>query len=362
MRPSILFFSPLAVAAAGLFITACGDDETAAIAVPPRPVRTTVVEAGSPTVTRSFSGLVDSTEGTSIAFEVGGRVIEVQAKEGIRYEKGAPLARLDSSEFENQLNSARAQMTEATQSLRRVQQLFETGNSSKSQLESAIAAEKGASTNFKTAEKQVADSSLKMPYAGVIGSVGIDPQMIVSAGQAVMSIQGEGGMQFDVGVPAAVIETLKVGMDANISLGDFPDDPFAAKVDSISPQISTNTTYPVTLSFVDEDKRIRDGMDGEAQVSLPNPFGEVIRIPAGCVATTPDSGKFVWRVDKEVAADVASLGRVQRQPVEIGALRDGGTIEILSGLEPGQIVVSRGVHRLEDGQQVSFEGPGGDAN
>ena len=349
MRRSIISFPSLLVLVSGPFLTGCGDDNAAPAQLPPRPVRAIVVEAGSSTVARSFSGLVDSAEGTSIAFEVGGRVIEVLGKEGKRYEKGATLARLDSSEFENQLNSARAQMTEATQALRRVQQLFETGNSSKSQLESAIAEEKAASTNFKTAEKQVGDAVLKMPYAGVIGSVDIDPQMVVSAGQTVMAIQGEGGMQFDVGVPAAVVETLQVGMDATILLGDFPGEPFAARVDSISPQISSNTTYPVTLSFAESDQRIREGMDGEAQVRLPNPLGEAIRIPAGCIATTSDSGTFVWRIESDGDGGAA---RVHRQTVEIGELREQGTVEILSGLEAGQRIVSRGVHRLEDGQVV----------
>ncbi len=315
-----------------------------------RPAICIVVPEPSTSIERAFSGVIDSVDGANLAFEVGGRVVEVPAKEGVRYREGEVLARLDTSEFENQLSAAQAQLTEARQNLRRTQQLFETGNASQSQLESAIAREKGASSNFISAEKRLNDATLRMPYAGIIGTVNIDEQVVIAAGQAVMTIQGEGGMEFDISVPAEMIQRIEPGMKATVSLGSIPGESFSAEVDSVSPEVSVNTTYGVTLVFAKQDERLRKGLDGEALLSLPHAGGDVIRIPVECVATLPADATFVWVVERR--AGDPETGTVSRRRVEIGQLREKGTLEILSGLEPGEIVVSRGVHRLEEGQEV----------
>ena len=333
-----------------LILISCDQKEPPEVVI--RPVRTMLVKEPAPQVERSFSGLVDSAEGTGIAFEVAGRVIEVIAKEGIRYEKDAVLAKLDATEYENQLRGAEARLTEARQALRRAQQLFETGNTSKSQLESAIAAEKAAQSSYNTARKQVDDTVLTMPYPGVIGAISIEPQMVIGAGQSTMTIQGEGGMEFDAGVPAEVIDHISLGMKARIKLGGLPEESFPATIESITPQASQNTTYPVTLRFDQTDQRLREGLDGEAILSLPNPNGSVIEVPAVAVATFPGKDRFVWIVAPREGSE--EIGVVSRRIVKTGNLRKEGGIEILEGLDPGDRIVTAGVHRIEEGQEVSL--------
>lgn len=339
----------LCASALALILTGCGKEE---IEPDPlvRPVVTITVPERSARIERAYSGVVDSVEGTGIAFEVGGRVIEVNAKDGVRYEKGAILAQLDTRELRNQLNSADARRTEARQNLRRSQQLFETGNASQSQLESAIAQEKSAVSSYNTALKQLEDATLKMPYSGVIGSVNIEVQTVVSPGQAVMTIQGEGNMEFDTSVPAEFINLIEVGMKAEVRLGIVPERTFTAVVDTVSPDIAENTTYPITLQFQEDDARIRTGLDGEAIMMLPNPAGKTLSIPAVCVATLPHAEKFVWVV--KLGGEGRGTATVHRRTVTTGSFRPDNRIEVFSGLSPGEVVVSRGVHRLEEGQVV----------
>ena len=312
-------------------------------AVQPRPVHTVTVESPSHTVQRSFSGLVQAAEGVGIAFEVGGRVIEISAKEGVRYEEGSVLARIDDAEYRNQLIGAEAQLTEAQQNLRRTQQLFETGNAAQGALETAIAQEKAARSNYNSAKKRVEDSVLEMPYDGVIGEVYVDAQQVVSTGQTAMSIQGEAGLEFEIGIPAEIVSGVKPEQTAQIVLGTLPGKQFPATVRTVSPQPGQNTTYPVTLRFAKVDDRVREGMDGEATLELANPNGYATTIPATCVGAGPGEAKFVWVYDE---------GRVSKRPVATGELREGGSIEITEGLEKGDVVVSRGVNRLRDGQEV----------
>ncbi|MEO0445163.1 MAG: efflux RND transporter periplasmic adaptor subunit [Verrucomicrobiota bacterium] len=331
-----------------LFLLSCGPEETEIPATIIRPVESTVVEKPKATIERLFSGLVSSAEGTDLAFEVSGRVTEVIAKEGVRYEKGDPLARLDKTELENQLSGAQAELTEAKQDLRRTQQLLETGNASKSQLESAIAREQSAQSSYRSTEKRVKDSVLTMPYPGVIGTVSIEPQMVINSGMTVMTIQGDGGMEFEIGIPADSISDFRVGMKGSIQLGSIPDRSFPAEVDAISPQVTQNTTYPVTLRFLKQYPDLREGMDGEAGLTLQNPTGMVILVPVESVAALPGDTRFVWVVEETNPGQ----GVVTRRPVEVGNLREDGLTEIRSGLTPGDRIVTRGVHRLEPSQEV----------
>lgn len=334
-----------------ILLSGCDEDKP-----PPEPVIRPVVTFEVPEIDseiqRSFAGVVDSVRGTGIAFEVGGRVVEVIAKEGQRYEAGKILARLDTREFQNQLNAANAQLVEARQSLRRSQQLVETGNAAISQLESAIARERSAQSSYISARKVVEDATLKMPYTGVIGSVTIDQQMVIAAGQTVMTIQGEGVKEFQIGVPADLIGSFLTGMKGTIELGSLPGATFAARVDSISPEVGSNTTYPVKLAFSEEDERIREGLDGEVTLSLPNPLGDTLAVPSTCVAAMPNAEKFVWVVNP--IAEKSGYALVNRRVVDIGALREKGRIEIVAGVAAGEIIVARGVHQLEENQEVKL--------
>ncbi|MEM7697776.1 MAG: efflux RND transporter periplasmic adaptor subunit [Verrucomicrobiota bacterium] len=348
LRPLLVgVFLPGAIA-----VVSCQKQEEAAVPRKPRPVITYEVPAASDVVRRSFSGLVDSASGAGIAFEVSGRVIEVIAKEGESYAAGDVLARLDTTEYENQLNAARAQQTEAQQNLRRTQQLFETGNAPRSQLEAAISAEQSASSNFKTAQKRITDSTLRMPYPGVIGSVMIDAQTMASLGQPVMTIQGESGMEFVIGVPARAIDTLEVGQTCEVSIGSIPDEVFEARIDSISPQASENTTYPVTLTLNSEDPRIREGLDGEASIFIPAPEGKSVAIPASAVVTDPEGKKYVWTITR--TGD--DQGEVAQRFVKLGGLRPDGKIAILDQLNEGELIVSRGANSLMPGEAVTLTG------
>ncbi|MCH1503338.1 MAG: efflux RND transporter periplasmic adaptor subunit [Verrucomicrobiales bacterium] len=344
---------PFLILTTTLLLVSC--NKKAELAEPPlRPVVTFTVQPATSETTRRFSGQVDSAEGTSIAFEVSGRVLEVSAKAGRKYEAETPLARIDDTDYRNQFSDAQAQFTNAEQELRRMQRLYVSKNVSQSQLEAAIAQEQSARANFKRAEKTVDDCILKMPYAGVIGLVDVEPQDVISAGQSMMTIQGDAGLEFEIGVPAEDIGNLNVDMVAAVTLGAFPNRSFPAKISEISPQVDKNTTYPVTLALSTEKtdrKIVRPGLDGEAILSLPNPLGSVLRVPSESVAAAPDGEKFVWIV--EPTGD--QTGKVERRPVESGDLAPDNMIEITTGVDVGDVIVTRGVHQLDSGMEVSLK-------
>ncbi|MEM1294603.1 MAG: efflux RND transporter periplasmic adaptor subunit [Verrucomicrobiota bacterium] len=323
--------------------------ETEAVEIPLRPVYTFLVPQATNTVERSFSGLVESQASAGISFEVSGRVIQVIAKEGGSYKKGEVLAKIDPTEYQNQVRNAEAQLLQAQRARQRTSELLATGNASNANMESAIAQEQAAKSQATTAKKQLEDTVLLMPYDGMIGQVNVDTGQVAVQGNAVMTILGDGEMEFQVGVPGRLIEHFTPGRKAKIRLGDLKGELFNAEIITVAPQPSDNTTYPVTLRFSKEDKRIREGMDGESLFIIPNAGGSVLAIPASCVAKNAKLGEYVWSV---TAGADGKTGTVNRTTVKTGEIREGGTIEILEGLSAGDVIVSRGVYRIEEGLEV----------
>ena len=344
---------PLLTLTIALLLVGCGK-KAEPVKPPLRPVVTFTVKPASAQTVRRFSGQVDSAEGTGIAFEVGGRVVRVLAKAGRKYEAETPLARVDDTDYRNQLSDAEAQFTNAEQELRRMQRLWSNENVSQSQLDAAIAQEQSTRANLERAKKSVADCELRMPYAGVIGRVDVEPQQVVNAGETMMTIQGEEGLEFDIGVPAEDIASLETGMAAEVTLGAFPGKVFAATISEISPEVADNTTYPVTLTLAKEtiDKSVRPGLDGEASMSLPNPLGSTLRVPAASVVAAPNGQNYVWIVER--TGD--RTGKVVRRTVKPDGLAPNHMIEITSGLEEGDVIVIRGVHRLDANMEVALQG------
>ncbi|MEM7012209.1 MAG: efflux RND transporter periplasmic adaptor subunit [Verrucomicrobiota bacterium] len=340
-------------AAAGALLVSCGDDADVKPA-PPRPVYTATVAEPTETVIRHFSGQVETAEGAGLAFEVSGRVTEVTAKEGTRYNAGDILAKIDDTSYQNQLTSDKATLDNATAELRRLENLFGTGNASKSDLDNATAQEKSARASFENSQKSVRDCVLKMPYPGVIGSVDIEPQQVISTGQTVMSIQGETGKEFEVGIPAEQIAHIGESMKATIKLGALPDETFDATVSEISPDVDSNGTYPVKLVLgeaANDNETIRAGMDGECALLLPNPKGPAMRIPSPAVVGTSGGETFVWIIEPKEGEKTAA---VQKRAVKTGALAGNGEIEIIDGLKPGEVIVTRGVNSLDELQVVAL--------
>ncbi|MFT5042503.1 MAG: hypothetical protein ACI8TX_003490, partial [Hyphomicrobiaceae bacterium] len=146
------------------------------------------------------------------------------------------------------------------------------------------------------------------------------------------------------------------GMSANVSLGALPDQRYAARVREIATQAGADTTYPVTVALNDPGHEVREGMDGEATVAIPNPDGPTTAVPLACVIGASGGATYVWVVGETAAGGEGEppIATLHRRIVRTGNLRAGDRIEIIDGLNEGERIVSRGVNRVEDGQLATL--------
>ncbi len=344
-------------AGAAMLLAGCRGREAAA---PPvvRPVVTVTVQEPGGVRRRSFSGAARAPIETILSFRVGGEVAELPAKIGMPVHAGDVVARLDPTDYElqvrqleAQLSQAAAQLEQASSEYERIRQLYEASSVSRSDLEAARAAYESAQAQKKAVEEslqlarqQLSYCVLHSPVDGRIASVEVEVHQTVQAGQPIAAVAAEGRMEMEVGLPEALISQVKVGDSAEVRFDAVPDRVLAARVTEVGVAPNESGVYPVRLTLAEYDPRIRPGMLGEATLLFRAPKGGRVIVPPVAVAKDPLGGNYVWVVDTNSLT-------VTRRDVEVGELLSEG-LEIIRGLQPGERVVIRGVHRLSEGMKV----------
>ncbi len=339
------------------FISGCGR----APEPPPEPVRPAhVIKVADPARerVRSFAGTVRPAVEADISFRVTGKIVELPVKPGMDVSRGDFIARLDPSDFElqvkqseAQLNHAEAQLKQARADYERVRSLYESQSVSNSDLDQARAAYESAEAQQAVAKKalemarlQLEYGTLTAPFDGRVTSRPVEVHQTVSAGQTIAMIAKRGGLEMVIGLPEILINHIRMGDPATITFAAVPGKIFEAEVSEIGAETGGKSTYPIRLAIRGDTQDLRVGMTGEALISFAAGGEGAPHIPAVCVASRPDGTRYVWVVDPHT-------GIVKQRSVTVGSLTSEG-LQILAGLQPGEWVVSRGVHRLTDGIKV----------
>lgn len=334
-----------------LFLTGCNSDEETA-PPKPRPVITYEVPESANATFRRFSGETKAARSVNLGFELAGRIDSIIAQEGRPYTKGTILAQLDPASANAELQNAEAQALQAIQQLRRTGELLESGNASQADFDSAIASQKATEAKLASARLAVKYTDLVMPYDGVVAEIPADVNQVVSAGTPVIAIQGNLGMDFEIGVPTNIISKIEDKQKVTIDISNLAGEKITGVVSKISPVASSNTTYPVTIAIENSGQiaNLRSGLDGEALFDFPNLDSEGFSLPSSAIQALPDGSNYVWLVAKPGNP----TSTVTRTPVTIGKLTGQGKIEVTTGLKPGQTIVSKGLSSLVPGMEVTL--------
>lgn len=178
----------------------------------------------------------------------------------------------------------------------------------------------------------IAERTLRAPFSGVVTVVDAEVGSVASANAPAISLIGTGSYQVESFVPEVNIALIEVGDIARVTLDAYGDDTiFEARVVSIDPAETIRdgvSTYRALLEFSEIDPRIKSGMT--ANVVITTDVREsVISIPQGIVSDT-DGKKYVRVKEGEET--------IERE-ITTGAVSSLGSVEVLSGLREGDIVV-----------------------
>jgi membrane fusion protein (multidrug efflux system) len=318
---------------------------SAPMVMPPETVTAdTVRKQRWPNVVSAVGSLV-AVQGVTVGAELGGKIVEIAFDSGDRVAAGELLLRIDTSAEEAQLRSAEAAAKLARINLERIRDLQASQTASKSDLDTAQANFSQAIAQADNVRAVIGQKTLRAPFAGLLGLRLVNLGQIVKAGDPVVTLQTIDPIFVDFTVPQQQFSALAPGTALRVTTDAAPGQAYDGEIVAVSPEIDTVTrSVRVRGTLANVGERLRPGMFAKVEVELPH-GQEVFAIPATAVLYAP-YGDTVFVIEDGRDADTGQTQKVLRQQiVRLGRTR-GDFVAVLSGLQPGETVVTSGVFKL----------------
>lgn len=311
------------------------------------------------------SGTVVAPRTSRVSTALGGLVQEVAVELGARVQAGDRLVRLDDALARHDIARARAAVAEAEADLadarRRVQRaerLARTNNIPESELDTRRAQAERAAASVDRLQAETAAArerldrhTIDAPVTGVVSDRASEPGEWVSPGDILIVVSAVDRLYVDLAVPQAVYPELADGAPIYLSFEALPGRSVPAEIEARVP-VSDSTQRTFTLRVrpdAGEALPLTPGMSAQATIELATGEREVA-VPRGAVVRYPDGRTTVWRLD-----DSGAQLRAQEVQVTLGRTFSG-YVQVKSGVEAGQRVVTRGNETLRPGQAVRLTG------
>jgi membrane fusion protein (multidrug efflux system) len=285
----------------------------------------------------------------TLASEVAGTVAEIAVADGSVVAKGDLLLRLDTSSEEAQLRSAEAQTELSRLNAERTRTLRADNTVSQSELDQAEATLKQNQANADVIRAAIEKKTIRAPFSGRLGIWLVNVGASVDARRSLISLQSLTPVYADFSLPQQNLSQLKTGQPVQVICDAYPDQKFDGVLTAINPDLDA-TTRSVTLraTFENTNQLLRPGMFVRVSVVLPQ-AQPVLAIPSTAVLSAP-FGDSVYVIEQSTNS---AGGLVARQQFVRTGPSHGDSVSILTGLKPGDKVVSAGLFKLRNGSPVT---------
>jgi RND family efflux transporter MFP subunit len=276
--------------------------------------------------TIAVPGTVQARKRAALSARLPASVVALPYEEGQWVPAGAVVVRLDDAALRAAVAAAEAGVKAAEADLGRTKTLLEVGAVPARELDQVTAAASGARAQLTAAKDSLSYAALRAPFSGRVAARRANLGDVVNAGASLIEIEGEDGLEVRATVGSEIAATLRPGASVK-AVADGQPDPLDATVTAVAP-----SGDPTTHRF-------------EVKASLPSVSGLraglfarllVRGVAADPRLTIPERALF--KRGGLVGLFVVSDGRARLRWVAIGA-RDGGTVEVRSGVEAGEHVV-----------------------
>jgi RND family efflux transporter MFP subunit len=321
-----------------------------------RPVRVMTVAPAATTIAAELSGEVRPRIESRVGFQVAGRITDRRVEVGQRVRAGQLLATLDAADYRLGAVAAQAQLTAAQVDrdqqrldFKRFEELNRQGFISgaelerrRAQLDAAEARYASAAAQANISGNQAAYATLVAPDAGVVTAIDAEVGQVVAAGQSVVRIAQSTEKEVLVALPESRLDQLRRISDVRVTLW-AGSAPLRGRVREIAPLADVATrTYPARITLLDAPADVALGMTATVRFEAPLPQA-VITVPMQALLRDGES-TYVWKLD-------AARTAVSRHAVQVATIA-GNDLVIAQGVQPGDVIVTAGVHLLKEGQQV----------
>ncbi len=303
----------------------------------------------------SFNGSLEGKTTATLSSKIAGRIGEVLVQDGQAVKAGEPLVKLESVELTNSVRQAADAVKKAEinfdlakNDYDRYKALYDKGAISAQQLEAAKAKYKIAEAdlsstraNHSNAKQQFGYSVITSPLDGVVANKAATIGQVVSPGAALMVVQDINQVYAVVNVEQKNLSMVKLGQTAEVKVDTYPEQTFSGIVEVINPEAgSANRMFRTKILIDNTSGKLKPGMFANIQL-LTGKSVKILTVPQAAVVQK--QGLYYVFTIKD--------GKALRKQIDIGEVT-GSIIEVKSGLESNDQVITTSVNRIKDGTEV----------
>jgi HlyD family secretion protein len=342
-------------------------------------VKASISQPGTPSVGSAVltaSGYVVARRKAVVSAKIQGRLANLRVEEGSRVREGDVIARLESVDYEAQVQRARAQVQRARADLSENQRQTRLASSlakdavlssdaleaAESRVKMAEASVAQAEADLGFAQAQLQNTLIRAPFTGVVvkkmAEVGesvapIPPGVNLSTSSgAIVALADLDTLEVEADVAEANVARLADEQPAEVTVEAFPGQTYKAVLRQVIPTADrTKATVQVKVTILDKDKNLKPEMSAkvtflerEQKAAAGAPVPPVVSVPAEAV---------VSREGKQVVFEVRE-NAVKLRPIVAGTERQG-QYTVKQGLSGGEVLVSRPPETMKDGDEVKVK-------
>ena len=322
----------------------------AAFQPPPEAVTTIIASEEQWPSSLTAIGTVAAVRGVTVSADLPGVVDRIAFESGQAKAEGDVLAVLDTRQERAQLAAAEAQRDLARINFDRMRGLLNERVISQAEFDRAQADQRQAEARVGEIRASIERKTIKAPFAGVLGLRKVNLGQYLSGGDPLVTLQSLNPIYVNFGVPQQAIPQLRAGRIVHVTVEDLGGIEFSGPItaiDSVVDESTRNVQAQATLA--NPGGRLRPGMFVQTAVAV-GAAQPAVSLPASAIQHAP-YGDSVFVVGDMKDPKGATYRGVRQQFVKLGAAR-GDRIAVVSGLKPGDEVVTSGVFKLRNGAAV----------
>ncbi len=292
-------------------------------------------------------GTAQANESITLFAKVTDTVRRVDFEDGDFADQGTILIQLTNQEEEAMLAEAQANLDDALNQLRRLEDLTSRGLAPVSDLDVARSRAAASEARLNTVVARLADRLIQAPFSGVLGFRQVSPGTLVTPSTPITTLDDISIIKLDFTVPELFLDALRPGAGVVARSASYPGRDFVGTVRTVGSRVDPVTrALQVRAHLPNDDVLLRPGMLLTLTVTMAERVA--LTVPENSVFQVA-SRAYVYQIDDD---------RVARQTeIRTGARRPG-EVEVLDGLSEGDLIVTEGIVKLRDGLRVRFDDEG----
>jgi len=325
----------------------------AAFQPPPEAVTTIIAKHEKWPVTLNAIGTIAAVQGVTVSADLPGIVSRIAFESGASVHEGDLLVQLDTRQEQAQLAAIEATRDLARINFERLRGLVDEGAITRAEYDKAEAEEKQTAANVEEIRATIARKTIHAPFSGILGLRRVNLGQYLSPGDAVVPLQSMDPIYVNFGVPQQDSGQAAIGRNVRITVEDRTRIEFVGHVTAINSVVDEATrNIQVQATLANPKDILRPGMFVQTEVLLGE-TNTAVTLPASAISYAP-YGDSVFVVGDMKDANGRNYRGVRQQFVKLGPSR-GDQIAVLSGIKPGEEIVTSGVFKLRNGAAVSID-------